>query len=285
MRLWLLSLGLLGSLSAQAAGSVWALRGGHNTVYLAGSVHVLPDTERSLPPAFDRAYAEAEALVMEIDLDDVDELATQRWVLEHGTFAGDTTLRMTLGEQRHARLAAEAGRLGLPLEGLQEFEPWTVALTLVQLELQRLGMNPEHGVEKQLQRRAGQDHKEILGLETTEQQLGILDGLSYEEQARFLDLTISEAESMPGEVEALLDAWRRGDSRALERLLLAEYGSFPTLYRRLVTERNRSWIPRIRELLHDRRDYLVVVGALHLVGDQGVLRLLERAGLDPQPVP
>lgn len=285
MHLGLLALGLLGSLSAYADATVWSVRGKQNTVWLAGSVHALPADEPQLPQAFERAYAGADALVMEVDLDDTDAVATQRWTLEHGTFKDATTLRMVLGEGRHARLAAAATRLGLPIEGLQIFEPWMVALTLVQLELKRLGLDPEHGVEKRLERRALADRKEILGLETTEEQLGILDGLSYEEQARFLELTVAESAALPQQLEELLAAWRRGDSLALEDLLLAEYAHFPTLYRRLVTDRNRSWIPRLEDLLDDERDYLVVVGALHLVGDAGVVRLLERAGFEPRPAP
>lgn len=286
MRLWLLALGLLlGSLTAHAGATVWAVRGGQNTVYLAGSVHALRPGDTALPAAFERAYAEAEALVMEVDLDDLDEAAAQRWLLENGTFRDGTTLRMALGEERYGQLAAEAVRLELPIEGLQMFEPWAVALTVIQLELQQLGLDPLIGVERQLQRRAAGDRKEITGLETLEEQLGVLDALSYEEQARFLELALSEAESMPQELEKLIAAWRRGDTDALEKLLLAEYEQFPVLHRRLITERNRRWIPQIRELLAQRQDYLVVVGAMHLVGDTGVLRLLERAGFDPQPLP
>jgi hypothetical protein len=284
MRFGLLALGLLGSLTAHADGAVWAVRGEKNTVYLAGSVHALRAGDATLPDAIETAYRDAEAIVMEIDLDDVDEVAMQQWLLEHGTFRDGRTLRMALGEKRYERAAEAAQRLGLPIEGLQMFEPWAVAMTLMQLELTRLGLDPQIGVEKQLERRAAADRKEILGLETAEQQLGILDALGEADQARFLELTVEEAEEMPRQLDALLRAWRNGDTAALEALLLAEYRAFPSLFGPLVTERNRRWIPRILALLDDERDYLVVVGALHLVGSEGVLALLARKGHSARPL-
>lgn len=281
MRVWLAALGLLCSLSAYADSPVWAVRGKQNTVYLAGSVHLLRAEDGPLPGAFDRAYADAEALVMELDLDDLDPRGLQDWMRERGTFADGTTLRETMGEQRHRDLAAATARLGLPIEALQEFEPWVIALTLVQLQYQRLGFDSEQGVEKQLERRARTDGKQIRGLETLEEQLGLLDALSYEEQARFLELTVAELQDLERQTDDLLAAWRAGDAERLAALMSEEFEKFPALYRALVCERNLRWMPAIEKLLEDEQDYLVVVGALHLVGRDGLLDLAQRRGWRP----
>src|SRR6187549_3172285 len=114
---WIAYLGLLfGSVTAHAQSTVWAIHGPHNTVYIAGSVHLLRPGNATLPPAFDKAYDDAEALVMELDLDDFDPIAAQSWMMEHGTLPGDATLKSTIGEMRYKRLSTEAARLGLPLE-------------------------------------------------------------------------------------------------------------------------------------------------------------------------
>src|SRR6202035_71006 len=102
MRRWLLIVGLLGCLDAQAQSPVWALKGAHNTVYIAGSVHFLKKDEPSLPAAIDRADG--------------------------------ASLRETIGEARFGHVAKEAARLGVPIDGLNMFEPWAVALTLTQFE-------------------------------------------------------------------------------------------------------------------------------------------------------
>jgi uncharacterized protein len=280
IRCWLLLplVGLLGSLTARAEAPVWAIRGAHNTVYLAGSVHLLRAQDAALPSAFDRAYQDADALVMEIDLDDMDPAAAQGWMMTNGMYTDGTTLSAVIGTQRYERVEKEGNRLGVPVEALQQLEPWLVAMTLAQLQYMKLGFDPEQGVEKQLTRKATTDHKPITGLETLEEQLGLLANLSKDDQARFLDLTLEEMSEMQGETDSLLAAWRAGNAQKLAAMLSDEYKVAPTLYRMLVADRNKRWLPQIEKLLKEDKDYLVVVGALHLVGNGGLLELTKARG-------
>lgn len=267
---------------ADSAGPVWAVHGrGGATVYLAGSVHVLDAARSKLPPAFDIAYRDAKRLVMEIDMDDLDPAAAASFLAANATIEGGGNLRTLLGAGRFARADAEARALGLPLDSVAQLEPWAVALALTQLQLARLGLDPSQGVEQQLANRARADGKPIAGLETVEEQLRVLDSLPYPDQARFLELTVAEADTMNVELDRMLAAWRRADTGALERLLLDEYEKLPTLYRPLVTDRNRRWLPQIEALLTRGDDTLVVVGAMHLVGPDGLLALLTNRGLRP----
>lgn len=270
--------GLLGSLTAFAEAPVWAIRGAHNTVYLAGSVHLLRSKDATLPAAFEQAYKNAAALVMEIDLDDLDPAAAQSWMLEHGMIGDEKTLGDIIGKQRFQRVEQEGNRLGLPVEALQQLEPWLVAMTLAQLQYMKLGFDPEQGVEKQLERKAQADHKEITGLETLEEQLGLLANMPADDQAKFLDLTLEEMHEMEGETDALLSAWRAGNAQKLAAMLSDEYRVAPVLYRTLVADRNKRWMPQLEKLLKSDKDYLVVVGALHLVGTGGLLELTKARG-------
>ena len=284
MRGWLLIVGLIGCLAAQAQSPVWALKGAHNTVYLAGSVHLLKKDDTSLPPAFDRAYADAKTLVMEVDIDDVDSPEAQELILQKGMFADGTTLRDSIGEARYARVVTEATRLGLPAEGLQQFEPWALALTLTQLEYVQLGFDPDAGVERQLGRRAHADGKHIQGLETLAQQINILASLSKDDQAAFLDETVTEMHDADRETQQIVAAWRSGNAAKLAALMTEDFRNFPSLYFALVTERNRRWLPQIERLLKADQNYLVIVGALHLVGDGGLLQMTRAEGLEPRPL-
>jgi uncharacterized protein YbaP (TraB family) len=272
--------GLLGSLSAFAEAPVWAIRGAHNTVYLAGSVHLLRSRDAALPAAFERAYKDADALVMEIDLDDLDPAAAQTWMLEHGMIGDEKTLGDIIGKPRFQKVEQEGNRLGLPVEALQQLEPWLVAMTLAQLQYMKLGFDPEQGVEKQLQRKAQADHKEITGLETLDEQLGLLANMSSGDQAKFLDLTLEEMHEMEGETDTLLTAWRAGNAQKLASMLSDEYKVAPVLYRTLVADRNKRWMPQIEKLLKSDKDYLIVVGALHLVGTGGLLELTKARGYE-----
>jgi len=272
--------GLLGSLTAYAEAPVWAIHGAHNTVYLAGSVHLLRSRDAALPAAFDRAYKDADALVMEIDLDDLDPAAAQGWMLEHGMIGDEKTLGDIIGKPRFQRVEQEGNRLGIPIEALQQLEPWLVAMTLAQLQYMKLGFDPEQGVEKQLERKAQTDHKEIAGLETLDEQLGLLANMSIDDQAKFLDLTLEEMREMQGETDSLLSAWRTGNAQKLASMLSDEYKVAPVLYRTLVADRNKRWMPAIEKLLQSDKDYLVVVGALHLVGTGGLLELTKARGYE-----
>ena len=278
----LLALCLLGSLSAHAASPVWAIRGAHNTVYLAGSVHLLPAEDAVLPPGFDRAYADSGRLVMELDLSKLDPLEAAGWMGEHGALPAGTTLRGILGEQRYARVSAVAAELGLSIELLDGQAPWVVGLELAELTYLHLGFDPQQGVEQQLVQRAQADGKSTAGLESLAEELGSLEALSSEDQLRLLDQTVSDLKQSQGEVQEVLRAWRHGDAATLSRLLAREYRSFPALYRPLVTMRNQRWLPQVEQLLREDRNAFVVVGALHLVGDGGLLELLRKDGFTAQ---
>ena len=277
---------LLGGLSAaalpaQAASCVWAIRGAHNTVYLAGSVHLLPAQDAALPVALTHAYLDSARLVMELDLGKLDPLAAGSWMLAHGALPAGESLRAMLGENRYLKVSAAATELGLPAELMDSQAPWVVGIELAELEYLHLGLDPQQGVEEQLVRRAQADSKPTAGLETLDEELGGLAALSRQDQLRLLDQALGDLKESRAELDGIVGAWRRGDAARLAALLSREFRSFPALYRPLVTERNERWLPQIEQLLKGSDNSLVVVGSLHLVGEGGLLELLRRDGFAP----
>lgn len=269
--------------AASTDGLVWKIDGPKGAVYIAGSMHLLRRDRPALPAAIDAAYREAEALVMEIDTDDVDEQAMAALMLRTSTFSDGRSLPLVAGDARWKALRPVLARSRVPETFAMALEPWGVAILLTTVEYARLGFDPEVGVEKQLQQRAARDRKDIGGLETPEFQLGLLDSLPMDEQLQLLDMTLEELDEMPAMVDDLYAAWRGGDLARLDALLLEGYRETPKLYDDLVDRRNRNWVPQVKALLERDRDTLVVVGALHLVGERGLIALLEREGLQPQP--
>lgn len=277
--LLLIGFGLAASHPSAAAEhhTLWSLKGKTNTVYLLGSVHFLKPSER-LPGVVDSAYRDAEKLVMEIDMDDLDPLAMQQLTLELGLLPENKTLESELGTAAWQKISTQAREVGIDPALLNRFQPWLAAMTLVQMQLMKLGLDPNSGVEQQLTARASGDGKEITGLETLQQQIGMLAGLSQQRQREFLMYSIEDTQRASQEIDELLAAWRIGDTRTLARLLAEGFDRYPDLYRPLTVDRNRRWIASIEDLLDDRDDYLVVVGTLHLVGKDSVIELLERGG-------
>lgn len=269
--------------NASPAGLVWQIDGPKGRVYLAGSMHLLRRDRPALPPAIDAAYREAESLVMEIDADAVDEQQMAALMLRTSSFTDGRSLPLVAGEDRWKIVRGLLAKAQVPEAFAASLEPWGVTILLTTLEYARLGFDPELGVEKQLQQRAARDHKEIDGLETAEFQLSLLDSLPLAEQLQLLDLTLAELDDMPSMVDDLYAAWRSGDIRRLDELLLEGYRETSKLYDDLVDRRNRNWVPQVKALLERDEDTLVVVGALHLVGERGLIALLEREGLRPRP--
>ena len=279
-----LLIGLLATLAApdgQARDQhvLWTVEGQRNTIYLLGSIHVLRPGDGGLPLAAERAYDDAEQLVMEIDLDEAaaDPSAMLATMQQAALLPDGKTLRGVLGAD-YESIHERAGESGLDLAMLDRFAPWFVATLLLQMELAKRGFAPELGIEARLASRAGDDGKPIQGLETAEQQFAVLGGLPLEEQKRFLLMTLEESTQLDAQVDELVGAWQAGDTDALARMLSDEFDDFPELYRPLTEDRNRAWVEQLDDLLDDRDDYLVVVGALHLVGRNSVVDLLRQRG-------
>lgn len=260
--------------------ALWTVEGRHNTVYLLGSIHVLRPGDKGLPQVAEDAYADAEKLVMEIDMDDLlggDAMSLLGLMQQMAMLPEGESLRSALGADYEA-INRHAQQSGLDLALLDRFAPWFVATTLLQLELAERGFSPELGIEQTITNRAIADGKPILGLETAAQQFAILANLPLPLQKRFLMMTLEHSDDLDEKIDALLKAWYAGDSAALAALLSDEYKEFPELYGPLTEDRNRAWVGELVDLLDDEDDYLVVVGALHLVGKNSVVDLLQKRG-------
>jgi hypothetical protein len=276
--LWLLPAAALAD-SAASPVTMWMAEGASNRVYVLGSIHLLREQDHPLPRIIGDAYEDAEILYMELDMDDLDPLHMQATINRLGMLEEGTSLREVMGDELYAEAATLATGLEIPLEMLDRTEPWFAAITVEQLVLARIGFNPAYGVEMHLLKKASADGKEILGFETVEQQLGYLDGLSLEAQRALLMQTLTESAAIGEIMDDLILAWRSGDIDYLEQTLLDDVSGYPELYDAIVADRNRLWVDTIDELLDDGEDYLVIVGALHLVGEDGVPRLLEQRGV------
>jgi uncharacterized protein YbaP (TraB family) len=274
----LLATGLLAATAAAADSGVWVIQGAANRVYIAGSIHLLRPEDSALPPALERAYADAERLVFELDLDDLDQAQVASEMMQAGTRTDGKSLTQTLPGPLAKRLAHAASELGLPVALLDTMEPWLASLMLTSVSLLKAGFSPEAGIDQQLATRAKSDHKPITGLETAAEQFAVFDHLSAENQVHLLDLTLDEATRVPTELAAIEQAWRQGDQARLAHELQDEMASFPELESALLIERNRKWLPAIRALLRGNDDVLVVVGAAHLLGDKGIIALLRADG-------
>jgi uncharacterized protein YbaP (TraB family) len=276
-----LALLLIGTASVRADGIpqiLWRVEGAGNTVYLLGSVHLLHTSDSALPEAAMTAYADAEKIVEEIDL-----AAAAAEMMAPSTSSPQflpegQTLAAALGPELNAELQTAARTLGLDTDFMSRYQPWFVATTIEQLRMQREGYNAMQGVDIQIAMLALRDGKTVQGLETLHEQLSLFGNLPMEEQREMLRSTLRETGTKE-KVADITQSWRRGDLARLETLLREGAEESPALFKTLTTDRNLRWLPQIEVMLKDKEnDYLVVAGALHMVGENGLVELLKKKG-------
>ena len=189
--------------------TLWRADGASNSVYILGSIHMLREEDHPLPQIIDEVYADAEIIVMELDMDDLDPAYTQAAFNRAGVMSDGTTLQDLMGDDAYAEAMEAAAAIDIPLEMLAQSEPWLAAMTVELMMLYRIGFNPLLGIEMTMTSRATQDGKPIEGLETVDEQLSFLDGLPLDAQREMLLQTLAEGAALSESIDELIDAWRQ----------------------------------------------------------------------------
>jgi uncharacterized protein YbaP (TraB family) len=245
------------------------------TVFLLGSVHLLSAEASTLPPAVDSAFERAKTVAFETSFDSLQLRAME--MMTRGRYQNGATLRSSLSPAGAARLDTVLKSYGLKVEQVDGFKPWFVSMLLMQTVMQRAHFEAKYGVDMQLNARAHSANKSIVGLESVEMQLGMFDSLSPAEQETMV-LKSSGPDSSSRVLMKIKDAWITGDVGALDDLLNQGLKDVPTLFAKLVSDRNAAWLPKIEQMMKTGDDALIVVGAGHLVGKKGVVEMLRAKG-------
>ena len=272
-------------LAAQAVAApptpmLWKLEKGQSTVYLLGSMHALKASDYPLSPDVDEAYKAADKLVFEVAPDDLLSPGSQMSAFKHGTYSDPAhQLKDDLRPSTWVAFQAYGAKSGTPVAMLTRFKPWMVALSLVVLEMKKLGIETDAGLDMHFIKLAGADHKATAGLETSDQQLSIFYSMPMTEQDDLLKQSLDEMDDFQKDMTEEHDLWRSGDTAGLIAKTKKDFDKYPELYQKLIARRNRNWIPQIEKMLDGRKSTtLVIVGALHLPGRDGVVQLLRQDG-------
>lgn len=261
--------------------AVWKVSDGQHEFYLGGTIHVLSSADYPLPNPFEFAYQKADTLVFETDMAALNGIDAQQKFASLMTLPGDQTLAQYLNEGTRAQLDVFLAQRGIPLQNFMSLSPVGVSLTLTMLELQRLGKSPEAGIDNHFNARAVADDKDLEALETLDQQLAFLSAMESLDANELILSTIAEVNEMAELWQEMLNEWREGDLQGLQELTLVPMQeSYPGLTDVLLKERNLNWMKKIPAMLEDQDIEFVLVGALHLVGDFGLISMLKNRGYD-----
>jgi uncharacterized protein YbaP (TraB family) len=261
----------------------WEVTTEHAKVYLLGSMHLARPDIYPLREGIEQAFAESDALVVEIDIGGAARLAVQERMLQRGTYPEGETLRDHLSASTWRDLERQIQASGLPPEAMERLKPGLVLTTLTTLEMMKLGLTAEHGIDRHFLELA-RGHKPIIELETIDRQLDVL--LNFPDPDLLVRQSLSQMAQIGQIMDQLVSSWKRGDADALRRLViddeLAAHPEFGPIHRRLFDDRNREMVERVAALQAQGGRYFVVVGAGHLVGEQGIISLLSRRGQQPR---
>ena len=258
---------------------LWKIEGPTNQVFLLGSLHLLSETNYPLAAPITAAYTNAAVVVFEADVAEMNKPEVQMKLMLKGQLPAGETLSNHLSPELFAQFNQSLKKLGLPPEMFLQFKPSIAAVTLSVLELQKLKFDLEKGIDQHFSKLAVADGKKIVPLETLEFQMNLITDVSKEEGELLMKSTLKDIDKVRSMYAEMLKAWQTGDDRALEKLLNDSMSEYPALAKRMLTDRNERWVPIIQDLVRGGKNVLVVVGAGHLVGDQGVVELLKKKGL------
>jgi len=285
LALFALLLALLQPVAAQQRSAtatrqpLWKIEGKAATVYLLGSVHLLKKENYPLAAPIEAAFDRAKVVVFETDIEAFEKPEFQMKLLSKSALPEGDTLRNHLSPKLYEQLATQSKESGLPSGAIEKLKAGLAALTIEHLEMQKLGLDEKLGVDYHFFQRARKAGKEMIGLDTPDFHLELLTGLSKEEGEAILRSTLEDIRTLKQDLPQLLKSWQTGDMKTLANLLNEEMEKDPALYKRLVVDRNKRWVPKIEELVRGDKDAIIIVGVGHLAGKQSVIELLEKNGL------
>lgn len=285
MRTWGV-LGLLGLLLTSCLAMakppvplLWKLSDADSSVYLLGSFHMLKAQDYPLDTAVEAAYADAEVIVFELPPEAMLDPGVQGKFLQAAKFSDGRTLREVLPDDIEQKLAAFMGGEAA-VASSDALQPWYLALNMSVMMVVQAGFDPTLGLDMHFMQRAQADGRSTRGLETIDDQLAALAGAPMDEQIYSLGEALKPAAEMRAKFDTLYEAWRAGDTRTVEAEMVREMTEqTPVSARLLADERNLKWLPQVQTMLATDQNHLVIVGALHLLGDSGVVALLQKQGI------
>jgi uncharacterized protein len=256
--------------------ALWKIADSDTTIYLFGTIHLLPAGIEWYDGPVATAFEQSKELVTEIPA--TSEGQTMNLTLKYGMLPAGQTLREQMTADERTKYEGAMTGLGLPPAAFDRFKPWFAALALAILPLQKAGYSMENGIENQLDKRNKALGRPRTGLETLEFQLGIFDGFSPGVQKTYLFSVIDAIPTITTDIDKMVQSWAKGDVEGLAALM-NDSTEDPALYEALLSKRNKNWVVWLDKRMDQPGMVFVAVGAGHLGGKDSVQDLLAQEGI------
>ncbi|WP_334077659.1 TraB/GumN family protein [Paenibacillus sanfengchensis] len=267
------------SAAASGRGFLWEVENAGNKVYLLGSMHIADDSFYPLDPSIEDAFAEADYLGVEVDVTKSSDPDTQKLVLNLGMYQDGTTLKDHISETTYAKLAKFLTENGMQPDAFEPFKPWVIETSLQNVQASKSGYQGQIGIDYYFTSKAAERKIPVIELESYESQLGMFNGFSQALQEANLLTAINNFHTVDESVNNMADMWKTGDDQALLEIVDSmkindEY------YKAMLVDRNIKMTEKIDGYLKgkDSSTYMIVVGAAHMLGEKGIVTLLQEKG-------
>ena len=259
--------------------ALWKVADHDTTIYLFGTIHLLPKDTKWRSSAIDKAASGADTLVVETVIDESNPAATMSEMLQLAVSPGLPPIAQRVPADKRPALESLIAKSGIPAPMFDRLETWAAAFMLLGVQFKELGLDPGSGVESALKKQFSDSKKTIGQLETNAEQLGFFDRLSEEAQRKFLVALLDGTGDMNSEFKKMLDAWTRGDVKGIAHSFNSDLSDAAELRDALLTRRNANWANWVKGRLDQPGTVLMAVGAGHLAGDHSVQSMLEKQGV------
>lgn len=277
----LAALALMGT--ASAAPALWKVSDANSSVWLFGSIHLLPPGTEWRTETFDSLISEADRVYFETDLGPAAQPAIVALTMERGFASEGRLLSERIDSKLMGKVRTAAAAFAVPVPTLLAMQPWMAATTITMSALVQAGYDPTTGVDQVLAAETAPKRQGFL--ETAEQQFDAIAGGTEEEQILMLERTLAEAEQIVAMIDEMKSAWLSGTPEEFETLFMAEMGAYGQGFMdRLIIDRNENWVEQIGVMLADNEAAFVVVGVGHLIGEHSVVNMLEDKGFTSERI-
>ncbi|HEU0285118.1 MAG TPA: TraB/GumN family protein [Sphingomicrobium sp.] len=258
--------------------ALWEVKDKDTTVYLFGTIHLLPKDSRWRTPKFDKALQNSQSLVVEtlIDTSNPQQLAGVMTAL--GFSSGLPPIAERVPVAKRPQLEAAIAKTRIPRAMFDRMETWAASFTLLGVQFQMLGVEGEQGVESVLRRSFAAAGKPVSQLETNHEQLSFFDRLPESAQRQLLEGALEDPQAMRTQFDGMLKAWMTGDVDRIGQTFNRDLSGSPELKAALLTRRNWNWSQWIERRMGQPGSVMVAVGAGHLAGEESVQRYLQSRG-------
>ncbi len=269
----------IASLPCFAQTSLWQISKGDKVLYLGGTIHVLGQDDYPLPGEFEQAFSKSGKIVFETDLGQARKPDFSEKLMDQMLYLPGETLQDVLDNKTYQRLSNYFSEK-LPMAQIDVLKPGMVVIMMAAIEFQNIGLVLA-GVDEHFWTLAEQDGKKVGALETVDEQLSFLVNMGKGNENELILNTLNDLNKMELMINQIRESWRSGDEAKMKKIILQDMiDTYPELYQSLLVKRNMNWLPKIEALIDDDKTTLVLVGTLHLVGDDGLLQLLRNKGYD-----